>query len=120
MGRSNAVGGDWIASNVSAGYDPGADTFFGTADDVHKTLPYDDTDIIFQIASFTIRGQVKGTANTGDHFGLVAQRIDSLRVGGVSLGPVLPGNPRPLGVAGDFTARAGGLGVRRAREDREV
>jgi len=82
---SIAVGGDWIASTVAAGVNPGADTVFGTADDgkVSVATPRDNPALFSTIGSFTVRGQAFGTAvENDDMFGIVAERIGKAKVGG--------------------------------------
>ncbi|HJZ89638.1 MAG TPA: hypothetical protein VKE40_02125 [Gemmataceae bacterium] len=76
------VGGDWIASDLVAAVDAGADKKFGTIDDVLVTDPINNPKVISTIASVTIKGQVLGTPGVGDNFGFCAQRIGSLSIGG--------------------------------------
>lgn len=103
-----AVGGDWTASNVTAGIAPGPDNLLGTADDaLAEYSGYDEKPAIFsRIASISIGGKVIGTAATGDHFGFVAQQIGALSIGRDDrLSVILPTSPVTLGDTGDFTAR---------------
>jgi len=79
------VGGDWIASDLVAGVDAGADQKFGTIDDVLVTDPKNDSKVISTIASITIRGQVLGTPGVGDNFGFCAERVGSISVGGSAI-----------------------------------
>jgi hypothetical protein len=99
------VGGDWIASNLVAGVAAGSDGLFGTADDVLIPDLNANPRIIASIASVTIGGQAQGTVAGGDHFGIVAQKIDALSVAGSTLPLTAGKDVIPLGATGDFTAR---------------
>jgi hypothetical protein len=97
------VGGDWVASNLAAGVDAGSDGLFGTADDILSTGT-NNARILASIASVTIQGQALGTVGGSDHFGIVAQKIGALSVGGTLL-PLTSGTDvLALGATGDFTA----------------
>jgi hypothetical protein len=99
------VGRDWIASDLVAGIDPGADDFFGTADDVVINEAGADPNILAQIASVTIKGQALTTTGGPDHFGIVAQKVGALSLGGVAV-PLKAGvDVLALGATGDFTLR---------------
>lgn len=77
------VGGNWIASNLVAGVDPGADGLWGTPDDF--AFSNDRPNVNSKITSIVINGIVGGTPGvTGDHFGFVAQHIGSLVVRGAN------------------------------------
>lgn len=79
------VGGDWIASSISAGFDP-ADSNYGDGDDI--LAPDDDSGIQSRIASITIAGTVVGSpdaVSSMDSFGFLAQNIGSLKING---GPI--------------------------------
>jgi len=94
-----SVGGDWIASNIVAGavnfgadglpggVGPGADNVdFGNGNDVKMSGMVKDDSLVFsQIASLTIGGQVMGTIGFADHFGIVAENIGAVRIGGTLL-----------------------------------
>ena len=71
------VGGDWIASSISAGVRDGGAPGFGTPGD---TIIAGAT-LISRIASISIKGAVIGTAADGDHFGFTAQQIGSFKAG---------------------------------------
>jgi hypothetical protein len=77
------VGGDWVASSIAAGALTAANNYdltgFGNGDDT--LLPGGPVNIVSKIASIVIKGEVRGTAAGGDHFGFVAQEIGSLKVG---------------------------------------
>lgn len=80
------VKGDWTASSIVAGaltsLNNNSMLNFGNGDDVlGQNGP---ANVVSKIASITINGSVKGTADGGDHFGFVAQQIGSLKIGGVS------------------------------------
>jgi hypothetical protein len=92
------IGHDFIASNISAGVGPGADGFYGTGDDA--ILPNSTAGIFASIAKIAIGGQALGTTDvTTDHFGIVAQKITSLKIGSVAI-PVVSS---ALGSTGDLT-----------------
>jgi hypothetical protein len=71
-----SVGGNWLASSLSAGVDPGLDGQFG-----------DETDTIIgmgtiaRIASITVKGQIIGTDIAGDHYGFVSHEIGKFQNG---------------------------------------
>ncbi|MEQ1859559.1 MAG: VCBS repeat-containing protein [Chthoniobacteraceae bacterium] len=105
-----SVGGDWIASSVTAGLIPRAGAldatgFFGNGDD--KFIAGGPTNVIAIIASITIKGQVRGTLETGDRFGIVAQQINSVTIGGVkvALTPGLDSAGFAIGQTPDFFVR---------------
>ena len=73
------VGGDWVASSLASGVDPGVGSF-GDGDD---TL---FANVISRIASITIGGAIVGTDFTGsDSFAFTAHEIGSFKVLGKSL-----------------------------------
>jgi hypothetical protein len=94
------IGGDWIASNIVAGaVNLGADNLpggvglaadnvnFGDAHDFKMTGMVKDDSLVFsRIASVTIGGQMMGTISISDHFGVVAENIGAVRIGGTLLG----------------------------------
>ncbi len=94
-----SVGGDWIASNLVAGAtNLGTDDVpFGidaAADDVNFGDNHDRSTVaagsrdLATIARITIGGQVLGTPafiSATDHFGFVAEKIGSLRIGGKAI-----------------------------------
>jgi hypothetical protein len=74
------VGGDWIASSISAGIRDAAGDGFANGDDYVISDAADA--ILARIASITIGGAVIGTqTNPNDHFGFTAQQIGSFRAG---------------------------------------
>jgi len=80
------VGGDWVASDLVAGVDAGADNKFGTIDDVLIADLKNDPNVVSTIASITIKGQVLGTPAAGDGFGFCAERVGSISVGRSAIG----------------------------------
>ena len=80
------VGGDWIASSIAVGALTAAGNYdltgFGNGDDA--LLAGGPVNIVSKIASIVIKGEVRGTAGGGDHFGFVAQEIGSLKVGALA------------------------------------
>ncbi len=79
------VSGNWVASDLVAGVAALTGTGFGEAS--NAAISGDDRPgIVAQIGSVTIGGTVTGTADVAtDHFGFVAQRILSFKVGAQSL-----------------------------------
>lgn len=74
------IEGDLSVSSITAGIHPGADLVFGTDDDYAGP---GELTARSQIASIIVGGQVTGTNIGGDVFTVSAQRILSMRVGGV-------------------------------------
>jgi hypothetical protein len=108
------VGGDWIASNLVAGVqdntDPDLDSRFGDGDD-QKITGGTDTSVVSRIASVLIKGTALGTVGGFDHFGFVAQRIGSFKVGTTAFplrfgaGNDLPPDDFAVGATGDLRVR---------------
>jgi hypothetical protein len=99
------VGGDWIASSITAGTEVGADGLIGTSDDtrVNGSGLIDLPGVLSKINSITIGGQVMGTVGGTDHFGFVAEIVGSFKVGGTTL-PLLSGKSndhKSVGITGD-------------------
>jgi hypothetical protein len=102
------VDGNWTASNAVAGAEPGPDMLFGTRDDIR--IPFSHAGILSEIASIVIGGVVAGTpssVNAHDHFGFVAQLIQSLMISGktIALKPGPHNDVISLGTTGDVTLR---------------
>jgi hypothetical protein len=104
-----SVGGDWVASDLTAGVRDDAttmlDNYFGDGDD---QLIGSDTDaLIARISSITIKGTVVGTGASGDHFGFVAQQIGKFKSLGFTA-TLTSGTDAPIElsiVTGDVTVR---------------
>lgn len=103
-----SIVGDWIASSLVAGVLAGSDGNFGSGDDVKmsglgvKDLPT----VSSRINSLTIGGQAYGTVGGSDRFGIVANIIGTVRVGGTNF-PFLLANTNEnisLGITGDLSA----------------
>jgi len=75
------VGGDWRASSLVAGAQDTGNPGFGLGDTLQ---PGGSPTVIARIASIAIKGDVTGSLVTGDHFGFVAEQIDSVKIGGRS------------------------------------
>jgi hypothetical protein len=77
------VRGDWIQSSLVAGVEDSTADGFGQNDTVidGDTTP----SVVSRIASVVIRGTATGSAGAGDHFGIVAQQIDRLSIGGTNI-----------------------------------
>jgi hypothetical protein len=103
------VSGDWTASSVVAGAKTSANStapeLFGNGDDT--LLGSGTSGVISRIASITIKGAVKGTVDSGDHFGFIAQQIGAVHVGAVKydLAGKATAAPIELGITNDFTVR---------------
>ena len=83
------VGGDWIASNLSAGINPG-NGFLGDSGDakIAAGAGIKDTAVTSRIASITIGGGVLGTTDgipNVKHFGIVAEEIAAFKSNGTAL-----------------------------------
>src|SRR5258708_25997463 len=76
------VGGDWIASNLVAGIDPGLDGKFGTLDDGLINFGQQNPAITASIASVLILGQVFGSLGGGQYSSFAAEPIGSMSVCG--------------------------------------
>jgi hypothetical protein len=103
---SVSIGGDWIASNLAAGAAAGPDGLAGTPDDIHIA---GGGTASAKIASIVIKGRALGTLAAGDHFGIVAQQVGSLKIGAVTV-PLAAGPSNDLagfaiGPTGDFVVR---------------
>jgi hypothetical protein len=96
------VKGDWIRSSLVAGIADSTGDGFGQNDTVISGD--NDPSIISKIASVVIRGTASGSATPGDHFGIVAQEIGRVSIGGVaiSLQPDAPDNVLIDTTNGDF------------------
>lgn len=104
------VNGNWTASSIVAGAKTTAGNvtdplLFGNADDT--ALTGGTASVVSRIASIAIKGEVHGTAGSGDHFGFVAKQIGSVKVGAVSyqLAKNATDNPIEIGDTSDFTIR---------------
>ncbi len=92
------IGRDFTASSIVAGIKSGVDMLFGTADDLPIAAA---TPALSRITALTVKGQVFGTAAMSDHFGVIAQQIGPVKVGGIPFAT----KPVDLGIAADVTVR---------------
>ena len=107
-----SVGGDWIASSVTAGLltrsgATVAGDFFGNGDEVFIPLPVSGLDsVVASIASITIKGRAVGSLQVGDFFGIVAEQIGSVSIGSAKL-PLTTNTDAgfAIGLTPDFTIR---------------
>src|SRR5262249_30194780 len=103
-----SVGGDWIASSIAAGTTSGPNSYFGDADDVKMSGNFikDVPTVSSRIASLNIAGQALGYLPIAVvHFGIVAENIGAVRIGGTPL-PLVPGNGNDeivIGITNDFS-----------------
>jgi hypothetical protein len=106
---SVTVGGDWIASSLIAGAVAG-NAFFGDGDDARMSgsRVKDEPAVQSRIGSLTVGGQVLGTVGgVVDSFGIVAQVVGGIRIGGTAI-PPSPGPGKDLlflGITGDCTVK---------------
>jgi len=103
---SVVVAGDWIASSMAAGAMAGNGGYFGDGNDFRMTGQFvkDDPAVSSRIGALSIAGQVLGTLGGTDHYGIVAETVGSITVGGTVI-PVTTGNNNDefyLGMTGDF------------------
>ncbi len=97
------VGGDWLASSISAGVQDPNNSGFGKATD--QLIP--GATLISRIASITIAGTVAGDVRPEDHFGFVAKQIGFFRAGAF-LPPLTAAQDAPIQLSlftGDVTIR---------------
>jgi len=105
------VCGDWIASSLFAGA-ISTNAFYGDGDDAKAGAAADDVATLSScIGSVTIGGQVLGSRGEipfgKDHFGIVAEEIGVVRIGGTLL-PLNKGvgnDNVAVGITGDFRVR---------------
>ena len=100
-----SIGGDFLASSISAGIETGNDSLFGTADDepgAMGSLP----DIKAAIGSIIIKGRATGTLTSGDSHAIQAEEIRSVTIAGrkVALDPLAQDN-QLVGPYADFRIR---------------
>jgi hypothetical protein len=102
------VGGDWVASNLVAGVRNTVPNSKSFGDGNDASIGAGNASITASIAGVTIGGAVFGTAasvNAADHFGFVAQRIKSFKVGGVALRLTASKDALAVGATGDVAVR---------------
>ena len=100
------VGRDWVASSLVAGALSGAGGNFGDLNDVKMSGAgvKDEATASSRIRGVTIGGQALGTVAGADHFGVVAETVGVVRVGGGTF-PTTAGAGNDdflVGVTGDF------------------
>jgi hypothetical protein len=109
------VGGDWIASSIGAGVNPGTDAEFGTTDDaaIAASATYRDLPTIpSRIGAIAIKGMVLGTFGGSDDFGFAAQQVGAFTVGATKFPLTNGADNLPVGVTGDVRVRElGGVAV---------
>lgn len=103
---SITVGASWLTSSLAVGVSAGPDDFFGTEDDVQNP---GGSGTVARIARVVVKGAVLSTGLPGDHFGIVAEELGKLKIGGTAVA-LTPG-PRNdldgvlLGATDDMRAR---------------
>ena len=78
VGTGNAQGLD-----IAAGANPGGDLRFGTDDD--EAILSTSKGPFSKIASVIIKGAIQKTADSTEHFGIVAQHIVTVKIGGTAI-----------------------------------
>jgi hypothetical protein len=100
------VNGDWEASDLAVGVQPGLDGDYGT--DQNSVFAGGGA-VVASIASITVKGQIIGTLDNGsDSFGFVAEQISAFTVGKtrLKLGNALaPADNRIVSAEGDVVVR---------------
>jgi hypothetical protein len=87
------VKGNWSASSLVAGIDDSTGDGFGRNDTI---IAGDSTpSVVSTIASVVIKGTATGSAAPGDHYGITAQRIGKVSIGGTNI-PLLKDAPDDL------------------------
>jgi len=95
------ISGDFVASNIVAGIQnvTSGDTAFGNAND---SIIAAGGSVIPSIASVIIGGQALGDFNNADQFGIAAEAIGSIKVGGSAIPLPSAMTPQPLGITGNL------------------
>lgn len=78
-----SVGGNWKASSLASGVLDNGNDDFGINDSVIPEAVADQ--ILARITSIVIRGEATGSSTPGDHFGIVAELISSVRINGIKI-----------------------------------
>lgn len=82
--KSVRVSGNWTASDLVAGI-VATDGEFGDSNDVSIVGDVDRDGYVAKIAKVQILGAVTGSEGPDDHFGFVAEQIDSFKIGNTAL-----------------------------------
>lgn len=105
IGRVILPNGDWTGASIVAGFDPGADGYFGTDDDLALT-DAKGRPIQGRIGTIIINGFVEGTAGPDDSFAFQAARVGTAIIAGstklLKAGAWNDTTPIALGTFGDF------------------
>jgi len=100
-----SVGGNWVASSIAAGSNPGIGGFFGTADDLKMSGAgvKDEAGLFSKITSLKIGGQALGSLGP-EHYGVVAEIVGSVKVGSTQLSLLSGASNDDLlvGITGNF------------------
>lgn len=96
------IGGDFLASSLTAGITAGNDGLLATADDA--LYSGGSAAIVSRIASVVIKGQATGTVEAGGRFAIEAESIGSVQVGATKLvlSKLAKDHQLPLGGTGDL------------------
>lgn len=97
------IGGDMMATNITAGVTAG-NTIFGDSDDAKFSGGVKDTAVVSRIGSVTVKGHAVGFGGLpGLGFGIVAETVGAVQVNGTSflLDPVNDDDFR-IGASGNF------------------
>jgi hypothetical protein len=82
---SVTIGGSLIAGNIIAGITDGGDNLYGNANDADMSGA-----VVSKIGKVIIKGNVQGSSNGGDAFGIEANQIGMVKVGAVTYRPTDP------------------------------
>ncbi len=97
---SLTINGDFVAGNIIAGIDSGGDTLFGDGNDMDL-----DPGVTAKIGKLIIKGRASGSSaisNALDHYGIEANAIGILTVGGITFKNGDPSPTGPLSFASGF------------------
>jgi hypothetical protein len=99
---SVTVGRDWVASSLAAGANPNGG-FFGDDNDTKLSSGAKDVQTVSsRVGSVTITGQAVGTVAGSDFFGIVAENVGLVKVGGVTFPTSANNDNFFVGIGGDF------------------
>lgn len=78
------------------------DSAFGDANDAKASGGKDVAELRSKIGSVTIAGQALGTVSGTDHFGIVAEQLNAVKIGGTPLPLTLLSDDLGISLMDDF------------------